>query len=41
MTIIALIKELVEEVLDAEDKFFDDIRNFPEYEEAVNQARGL
>ncbi|MBQ6889038.1 MAG: ISLre2 family transposase [Lachnospiraceae bacterium] len=38
MTIITLIKELVEEVLDAEDKFFDDIRNFPEYEEAVNQA---
>lgn len=28
MTIITLIKELVEEVLDAEDKFFDDIRNF-------------
>ena len=38
MTIIALIEELVREILDAEDKFFDDIRNFPEYEETVNQA---
>ena len=28
MTIIALIVELVRELLDAEDKFFDDIRNF-------------
>ena len=38
MTIIALIEELVKEILVAEEKFFDDIRNFPEYEEAVNQA---
>ena len=38
MTIIALIEELVKEILVAEEKFFDDIRNFPEYEETVNQA---
>ena len=38
MTIITLIEELVKEILDAEDKFFADIQNFPEYEKAVNLA---
>lgn len=38
MNIIALIEDLVKELLEAEDNFFDNLKNFPEYEETVNLA---
>jgi len=38
MNIIALIEELVKELLNAEDTFFADLGKFPEYEQVVYQA---